>query len=82
MAIGALSSSPTCLEEGFGDSRSCSSSSVCLSSSPVPSSNGELPLLPLLIAPLDFDPLSDKTSEEGEVPCKRGNRSVCRTLDL
>lgn len=55
---------------GFGDSCSCSSWSACFSSSPVPSSNGDPPLFPLL-SPLGLGPLSDKTSEDGEAPCKK-----------
>lgn len=67
---GALSSSPLCLGEGLGDSWPCSSWSTFFSSSPVPSSKGEPPLLPLL-SPLGLDPLSDKTSEDGDVPCQK-----------
>ena len=67
---GALSSSPFCLGEGLGDSRPCSSWSTFFSSSPVPSSKGEPPLLPLL-SPLGLDPLSDKTSEDGDVPYQK-----------
>lgn len=72
-----LSSSVLCFAVGVGESWPCSSWRTCLTSSPAPSSKGDPPLLPLL-SPFDLVPLSDKTSDDGDVPCKiTWHKMVC-----